>query len=178
MRIVCPGCAAAYEVPANRLSPRKMVRCARCGCEWVAVQEAEADASDEANPDTALAADPAEPGGQRQPALPAITAMDRLAAAEPKRARSAGLLIAWALTFVILAGGAAAVVVWRAPVVHAWPAAGRILGAAANPPAGKIPESGHIPEAGRMPVGRMPAGHIPGASASPSAPAHAARESE
>ena len=151
MRIVCPGCAAAYEVPANRLSPRKMVRCARCGCEWVAVQET--DTAEEADPNTTLAADaanPAEPDGQRQPALPAITAMDRLAAAEPKQARSPGLLIAWVLTFAALAGGAAALVVWRAPVVHAWPAAGRILGA----------------------------GHVTGAPANPPGPAHAPRESE
>ncbi len=36
MRIVCPSCQAAYEVPDKLLagSPRK-VRCARCGGDWV-----------------------------------------------------------------------------------------------------------------------------------------------
>lgn len=36
MRIVCPSCQAAYEVPDKLLgsSPRK-VRCARCGGSWV-----------------------------------------------------------------------------------------------------------------------------------------------
>ena len=41
MRIACPKCAAEYEVPASRLTPRKTVRCARCGGEWTAVGEAE-----------------------------------------------------------------------------------------------------------------------------------------
>jgi predicted Zn finger-like uncharacterized protein len=35
MRIVCPGCEAAYEVPEAMLSPGRTVRCARCGRDWV-----------------------------------------------------------------------------------------------------------------------------------------------
>ena len=34
MRIVCPACAAAYEVPEARLRPGLVVRCARCGADW------------------------------------------------------------------------------------------------------------------------------------------------
>lgn len=35
MRIVCPSCQAAYEVPESLVATGKAVRCARCGTEWV-----------------------------------------------------------------------------------------------------------------------------------------------
>ncbi len=34
MRIDCPGCAAAYDVPASVLTARRVMRCARCGTEF------------------------------------------------------------------------------------------------------------------------------------------------
>lgn len=34
MRIQCPDCAAAYEVPEAMLVPGRPVRCARCGQRW------------------------------------------------------------------------------------------------------------------------------------------------
>lgn len=34
MRIVCPNCDAAYEVPQTMLAPDRSVRCARCGQDW------------------------------------------------------------------------------------------------------------------------------------------------
>lgn len=34
MRIVCPSCSAAFEVPKTRLAPGQAVRCARCGTDW------------------------------------------------------------------------------------------------------------------------------------------------
>lgn len=34
MRIVCPNCDAAYEVPQTMLAPDRPVRCARCGQDW------------------------------------------------------------------------------------------------------------------------------------------------
>lgn len=39
MRIVCPGCEAAYEVPEAMLSPGRTVRCARCGRDWLPLPE-------------------------------------------------------------------------------------------------------------------------------------------
>ena len=39
MRIVCPGCEAAYEVPEAMLSPGRTVRCARCGRGWIPLPE-------------------------------------------------------------------------------------------------------------------------------------------
>lgn len=34
MRIVCPGCSAAYEVPADLVAGRPLVRCVQCDEEW------------------------------------------------------------------------------------------------------------------------------------------------
>jgi len=34
MRIVCPECAAAYDVPDAAIQHRRTVRCARCGATW------------------------------------------------------------------------------------------------------------------------------------------------
>lgn len=34
MRIVCPTCDAAYQVPDSALAARKTVKCARCGNSW------------------------------------------------------------------------------------------------------------------------------------------------
>ena len=83
MRIVCPGCEAAYEVPEAMLSPGRTVRCARCGRDWVplpeqgqaaAVVEEDIPAAPPAEPPArelaAEAQDPvmamaAEPGGSR-----------------------------------------------------------------------------------------------------------------
>ncbi len=55
MRILCPSCQAAYEVPDKLLSsgPRK-VRCAKCGGDWMAEAEPE----------------PAPVGGEPEPEMP------------------------------------------------------------------------------------------------------------
>ncbi|HST73964.1 MAG TPA: zinc-ribbon domain-containing protein [Acetobacteraceae bacterium] len=53
MRIVCPACSAAYEVPAALLGTPRPVRCARCGSEWLPEAAAE-PGSAEAHPTEAL----------------------------------------------------------------------------------------------------------------------------
>ncbi len=35
MKIVCPACDAAYDVPASVLAAPRKMRCARCGHDWV-----------------------------------------------------------------------------------------------------------------------------------------------
>jgi predicted Zn finger-like uncharacterized protein len=131
MRIACPSCAAEYEVPEARLTPHKMVRCVRCGGEWVPVWEApEAvayPAAAETAPDPPASAS-AETRAAPAPSLPAMTAMDRLAAASPIPPRSrTGLIGAWGLTFFVLGGAMAATVLWREEVIRVWPASSRIL---------------------------------------------------
>lgn len=34
MRITCPACAAAYDVPDRLVGARRRLRCARCGHDW------------------------------------------------------------------------------------------------------------------------------------------------
>ena len=152
MRIACPSCDATYEVPDARLSPGKMVRCARCDNTWLPEHRAAdldaaawtmpapadagpmaADATAEDGETESANADPeATPAG---PQVPLVTAMDRLtASAVPAHRLRRGLIGAWALSFVVLAGAVAATVEWRDAVVRAWPPSGRIL-----PSTGAIP---------------------------------------
>jgi predicted Zn finger-like uncharacterized protein len=137
MRITCPSCAAEYEVPASRLSSHRMVRCVRCGGEWMAQETDAREAnSREADAPEADAPDPSVvPAGilASQAAewdTPAMTAMDRLAATAPLPRRSIGLTAAWMATLVVLIGAIAATIVWREAAVRAWPPIGRILGTA------------------------------------------------
>lgn len=123
MRIACPSCSAEYEVPASRLTPRKMVRCARCGGEWTAVHEAE---EVESNP-----IDPPEPEADQPPSpspLPVLTAMDRLAASPAPPRRNLPLLSAWVVTCLVLAGAAGTVAFWRNDIIRVWPQTAWILG--------------------------------------------------
>jgi predicted Zn finger-like uncharacterized protein len=128
MRIACPSCAAEYEVPASRLRPGKLVGCARCGNKWLPALETEkAVPPHAADVQVPL---PAEVAMAR--ALPEVTAMDRLAATPASPPSRASLVVAWVLTFVVLAGALAAMIGWRDKVVRAWPPSGRILTATSH----------------------------------------------
>ena len=129
MRIACPSCASEYEVPASRLRPSTMVRCAGCGSEWLPAHEHPAHDSEEVAPPAegdapqdALAAEPVA-------ALPDITAMDRLAAYAAPPSRRSGLTAAWLAT-----------IEWHHAIARVWPPSGRILGtdAPAQPPPAPI----------------------------------------
>ena len=120
MRITCPSCAATYDVPESRLTPRKKARCTRCQGEWVPVHT-----DDEAG---------SPPETVQQPlldslagSLPSVTAMDRLAASAPPDRPSRALLGAWVLTAVVLLGAVAATVTWREAVMRAWPPSALLL---------------------------------------------------
>jgi predicted Zn finger-like uncharacterized protein len=125
MRIDCPNCAAAYEVPASRITGHKLVRCARCGEKWVAVQESE----DLPPPPHVSPTEQPEQSVQPIDFSPPLTAMDRLAASAPAPRRSVGLVAAWVATFVILIAMVTASVVWKEQVVRTWPPGARVLGA-------------------------------------------------
>jgi predicted Zn finger-like uncharacterized protein len=149
MRTACPKCAAEYEVPASRLPPRKMVRCARCGGEWEAVEEAEGSREVTA----ALSEHELNRNDGAEEAIPRLTGMDRLAATGRRPPQSPRLVAAWILTLVILVAAMTATVVWREPVVRAWPPSGRILGwtdhrtpISAQPPADAVVPSSRSPK--------------------------------
>ena len=119
MRIICPSCAAEYEVMASHLKPGRLVRCANCGGEWLPVHEVE-----EAAPPPAVM----EPEPEPFAPPPVVTAMDRLAQTAPvQSAVSRALIGAWILAFVIMIGAATSVVVWRREVIRTWPASAFIL---------------------------------------------------
>ncbi len=138
MRIVCPGCAAEYDVPVSRMTPQRKLRCARCGDTWLAPEPPAPAPTDDTDP-LEFRADP-EPGDEAQPIapLPVLTAMDRLSATAPPVRAPTGLIAAWVMTFVALFTLVGLVIVWREPLVRAWPASSRILGraepAAQGPP--------------------------------------------
>ena len=130
MRIACPTCNAAYEVPDRLIAPGRRLRCARCGHDW-AVQPA-APAEDEmpsAVPPTFLDELPRDP--PPYPALrPAPQVIDPAlplgeeAAAAPRYA--IGLWAAWAGSILVVLLFVAAVLVFRVEIAAVWPPAARL----------------------------------------------------
>jgi predicted Zn finger-like uncharacterized protein len=141
MRLVCPHCAAAYEVPPSKLGGRRRLRCARCGQVWIAPGEpaGAAEAPDTSSRDAPEAAAPrvAPPGPAA--ATPRPASRGRLA-----------LRLCWAASLVILAVGAWEAVAWRGAVMRAWPPSQRlyaVLGLArAHAPDGAPPRA--VPRTG------------------------------
>lgn len=153
MRIVCPSCQAAYEVPDKLLSsgPRK-VRCAKCGGDWMAEAEPEpAPATGEAEPDMPPAAprapeglppDDDEPDLPPPPVVPLMQpagggpdavvprAEEKLAPApgeRPSRKLAIVAGLAWLASVAVLAGAGWAAVAFRAEVMAAWAPSRRLF---------------------------------------------------
>lgn len=136
MRLECPSCAVAYEVPDSLVPAGRAVRCARCGGEWTPVAAAELEEVAAPEPEQEPPPVPREPE-VRQPQP--FTAMERLAA-HPAVSRPDRLLqAAWALSAVVLVAALAGGYVWRGEIMHAWPPSARMyaafgMGAAATAP--------------------------------------------
>jgi len=151
MRIVCPSCSAAFEVPEGRLTPGQAVRCARCGTDWTPLAEREpmfdAPAVEPAEPSRAAEAVP--PNTPEPPSVPAASSpiADQPASGLLVRSRlildrvseftgtEAALIAGWAASIALVIGMTWAAVVWRGDVMHAWPPSERIytaLGLTAN----------------------------------------------
>ena len=140
MRIVCPNCAAIYEVPASRMTQPRTVRCARCGEKWSASATAEEPPPrpEEIEPEPEHQSDyDNEPPEQPQAV---VTAMDRLAAHGPPPPRPAGLTAGWVITGVVLIVAVAATITWRQQVVRVWPASSRILGSLTQMNSAPLPQ--------------------------------------
>lgn len=132
MRIECPACATAYEVPPDRLAPGQVVRCARCGSDWTPLQP-------ETPQPLAL---PSEPGPIPQPAP--IAEPEPEPSPEPEQFSSTPqtrtqdkwpLRLAWLLTLLILAVALASAYQARDRIMQAWPPSTRAytaLGLAPN----------------------------------------------
>lgn len=123
MRITCPSCEAAYEVPLDRLAPGRGVRCVKCGTVWQPVPEL---------PEEPVAAAPApEPPVAEAPAVLAEPVADEPPPVPepPSRSGGKGLLAAWLLSAALLAGCGAAAVAYRGPIMQAWPPSTRAFAA-------------------------------------------------
>jgi predicted Zn finger-like uncharacterized protein len=147
MRIVCPNCSATYEVPEAILAgtPR-MVRCARCGTEWLPEAAAEPaplipeppSPSDD-SPPIPMPSPPPEPkpGARREPKLSSyrprsgvIEDDERLPPRDYESLPSRrGALIGWVLSGVLLAAIGWSAVSFRSQVMAAWPPSERVYGA-------------------------------------------------
>ena len=121
MRIVCPSCAATYDVPDDRLVPGRAVRCAGCGAGWTprpAQAAVPMPVEDEPAPavQPEFEAQPLPP--EPQPLPPVVPPADRRMA----RAVAAG----WVATVLIVGGAAWAGVARRDSVMQAWPPTERL----------------------------------------------------
>jgi len=121
MRITCPSCSAAYDVPDSLVPAGRIVRCARCGGEWTPVARsavmAEAPALEQTFPP---AAEPATRSTARQ------SAMDRLVAHPARTPSRLPLSLAWAASVMVLAVAVWVAFAWRADIAAAWPPSGRV----------------------------------------------------
>jgi predicted Zn finger-like uncharacterized protein len=139
MRIVCPACAAAYEVPDHLIGTGRSLRCRTCGHAWHVQPEATvaAEPPPAAVPPTASlpAPPPPVPGlppggplpsvmtpGLRRPPQPIEPPLPR-----PDSKRGGGALrLAWAASLLAVAGTVVALWVFRAEISAAWPPAARL----------------------------------------------------
>ncbi len=140
MRIVCPACTAAYEVPSTLLKPEQVVRCARCAREWVsspatpeAPTEAQMDAPTDApteapaEPRPAAALPPPPPPARETEAIGPAPRPSTARAAKPRA--NVVPRLAWAASVVavlLLGWGAYA---GRSAIMQAWPPSIRLYAA-------------------------------------------------
>ena len=130
MKIVCPSCAAAYEVPDARVVPGQSVRCARCGTNWTPV----------AGPQPAATAVPAQPPVAGPVPLPQsrptpsdaqiFSAPNPFADTleRPSRGLASGPAVAagWIVSVAAVVGLGWAAVTFRHDIMHAWPPSERL----------------------------------------------------
>ncbi|WP_159995782.1 zinc-ribbon domain-containing protein [Roseomonas sp. 18066] len=116
MRIECPDCAAAYDVPEALVAPGREVRCVRCAHGWVP----------RAAPDTADLLLRTE-----APSLPPVAmAEEHLPAVIPPRppASRGPVVMAWIFSLAVIGGAGFALWHYRVAVVAAWPPSARLFG--------------------------------------------------
>lgn len=147
MRIACPSCAAVYEVPDAALAASTELRCARCGHQWVPAPEflpqavrapyPEADAADtHIDADVALAPEPAtdlppaeaedHPPAPRVPPRRAPRPLAPPPVEEPLTKPGPAVVVAWALSILIVLGVIVGGVVLRDRVMSVWPPSARL----------------------------------------------------
>jgi predicted Zn finger-like uncharacterized protein len=145
MRIVCPSCAATYEVADAMLVRPRTVRCSRCAREWthdsaqpVAPAAELGTAEPEIAPETPALPKPAEPVPIPLPILVQQAAAEPAAALPaPGPNRSAARLrLAWIASVLLLLILAFLAYRYRAEIQAAWPPSARLFRLLPGPPTG------------------------------------------
>ncbi|WP_165982330.1 zinc-ribbon domain-containing protein [Dankookia rubra] len=145
MRIICPACAAAYEVPDRLIGTGRSLRCKTCGHAWRVQPEdgaAGSPAPGSAAPPPApspafapLAGLGALPDPPPQAPPPGLSGLHRapqlIDPPLPQPPDGAGrgdpaLRLAWAASLLAVLGMGTALWLFRAEIVGAWPPAARL----------------------------------------------------
>ncbi len=119
MRILCPQCQAAYEVPERLIAGGRLLRCVKCRHEW-----AEAPPASEPPAPAPSVPPPASPSS----APPPIPAQHRPPQPidPPPRREGRALAAAWTASALALVGLIAALLAYQAPITAAWPPMARL----------------------------------------------------
>jgi predicted Zn finger-like uncharacterized protein len=130
MRIDCPACSAAYEVPDALVGKGRRLRCARCSHAWMAAPP----------PATAAPPAPTPPAAgqaliEPPPPMPALhrapqvidPPLPRLGDVSAREASGPLLWAAWIGSLLVVVAMAAMLWAYRAEVVAAWPPAARLF---------------------------------------------------
>jgi predicted Zn finger-like uncharacterized protein len=134
MRLACPSCQAAYEVPDVLVGAAgRRMRCVRCATEWIGgapVPPPPREVEKPAVVERAAAPVAASPAGAS--AARESWSADRRPEPRPapvRRTRGLTVALSWLLTFAVLGTAAAACYKWRAEVMTAWPPSQRVYAA-------------------------------------------------
>jgi predicted Zn finger-like uncharacterized protein len=126
MRIACPACETAYDVPDSVVAAGRVLRCARCRHEWTPSDtanqkpEPEPDAAEPPAPPEFVAVAPPPPDDP----LPFI----RAPTMEPPRPRRA-VMAGWVASAAALGLFAWCIIAWRQPIMRHWPPSERLFSA-------------------------------------------------
>jgi predicted Zn finger-like uncharacterized protein len=122
MRILCPQCQAAYEVPERLIAGGRLLRCVKCRHEWREAAEAPPPPPPEPEPEPErLGAVPVPPPipAQHRPHQP-------IDPPGPAQRGQLALAAAWIASALALASFLAAILAYQAPITAAWPPAARL----------------------------------------------------
>lgn len=141
MRIACPACNAAFQVPDDQLSEGRVVRCARCGTDWTPIGSIPAGKSEEAVPESVAVppvVDAPEPDALVAPQRVAaeeiplpLPFMDPEPPARPTREAPgpALLVLAWVVSLAIVGTAIGGLYAGRERVMQVWPPSARAYAA-------------------------------------------------
>ena len=132
MRIACPSCSAEYEVPDRLLAGAgRTLRCSRCAAEFALPALAPPEPVAEPPPPAPAPAPmpPPDPPTASPPSPPVLVAADDRPRPAALPAASPALVRAWVGSVALVLGGMVALLLFRAPVMQAWPPATRLFSA-------------------------------------------------